>query len=54
MPTSRIVLPSIIEQFASTGRYPATINLGAPVLAQEDLITGEPRGVSVDFARELG
>lgn len=30
------------------------INYGNPVLAQRDAATGEPRGVSVDIAREVG
>ncbi len=46
--------PRIVEQLAPTGRLRATINLGNPVLAQQDPVTGEPRGVSVDLARELG
>ncbi len=46
--------PRIVEQLAPTGRLRATINLGNPVLAQRDPVTGEPRGVSVDLARELG
>src|SRR5215212_11101818 len=36
------------------GRLRAAINFGNPVLAQRDPATGEPRGVSVDLARELG
>lgn len=45
---------SIVEQLAPTGRMRATINLGNPVLAQRDPASGEPRGVSVDLARQLG
>src|SRR3954453_5179146 len=44
----------IAEQLAPTRRLRATINFGNPVLAQRDPATGEPRGVSVDLARELG
>jgi polar amino acid transport system substrate-binding protein len=48
------VPPQTVEQLAPTGRLRATINFGNPVLAQRDPATGEPRGVSVDLARELG
>src|SRR3954467_12806645 len=48
------VPPRTVEQLAPTGRLRATINFGNPVLAQRDPATGEPRGVSVDLARELG
>src|SRR6476469_6137452 len=44
----------VVEELAPTGRLRATINFGNPVLAQRDPATGEPRGVSVDLARELG
>src|SRR5207249_4217608 len=37
-----------------TGKVRAAINFGNAVLAQKDPATGEPRGVSVDLARELG
>jgi polar amino acid transport system substrate-binding protein len=47
------VPPQTLEQLAPTGRLRATINFGNPVLAQRDPATGEPRGVSVDLAREL-
>src|SRR5207237_255602 len=39
---------------APEGSLRAAINFGNPVLAQKDPATGEPRGVSVDLARELG
>ena len=41
-------------ELAPTGKVRAAINLGNPVLAQKDPASGEPRGVSVDLARELG
>lgn len=47
------VSPGVIEELAPTGRLRATINFGNAVLAQRDPATGEPRGVSVDLAREL-
>lgn len=40
-------------QLAPTGKLRAAINFGNSVLAQKDTATGEPRGVSVDLAREL-
>src|SRR3954452_4767777 len=46
--------PRVVEELAPTSRLRATINFGNPVLAQRDTATGEPRGVSVDLARELG
>src|SRR5262249_62297734 len=42
-----------VKDLAPTGRLRAAINYGNPVLAQKDPATGEPRGVSVDLAREL-
>jgi polar amino acid transport system substrate-binding protein len=43
-----------VEDLAPSGRLRAAINFGNPVLAQKDPATGEPRGVSVALARELG
>jgi polar amino acid transport system substrate-binding protein len=43
----------IVQAFTPTGRLRASINLGNPVLAGRDAATGEPRGVSVDLAREF-
>src|SRR4030067_2008363 len=48
------VLPRIRTELAPTGKLRAAINFGNPVLAQKDPITGEPRGVSADLAKELG
>ena len=39
---------------APSGTLRAAINFGNPILAAKDAATGEPRGVSVDLARELG
>jgi polar amino acid transport system substrate-binding protein len=44
----------VVRDLAPTLKVRAAINLGNPVLAQKDPATGEPRGVSVDIARELG
>ena len=43
-----------VKDLAPSGRLRAAINFGNPVLAQKDPATGEPRGVSVALARELG
>ena len=43
-----------VADLASSGSLRAAINLGNPVLASRDRASGEPCGVSVDLARELG
>jgi len=45
---------SVLSAFAPTGKLHASINLGNPILANKDAVTGEPVGVSIDLARELG
>jgi polar amino acid transport system substrate-binding protein len=45
--------PEAVKELAPTGKLRAAINYGNSVLAQRDPATGEPRGVSVDLAREL-
>jgi polar amino acid transport system substrate-binding protein len=45
---------SPVAELAPTGKLRAAINFGNPILAGKDASTGEPRGVSVDLARELG
>ncbi len=52
--TVPIVPPGARSDLAPTGKLRAAINFGNPVLAQKDPASGEPRGVSVDLARELG
>lgn len=42
-----------VAALAPTGLLRAAINFGNPVLATKDPASGEPRGVSVDLAREL-
>ena len=44
---------SAVADLAPTGRLRAAINFGNPILATRDAATGEPRGLSVDLAREL-
>ena len=46
--------PAPRSELAPSGKLRAAINLGNPILATRDPVTGEPRGVSVDMARELG
>src|SRR4051812_38621553 len=41
------------RDLAPSGTLRAAINLGNPILANRDAAAGEPRGVSVDLAREL-
>ncbi len=43
----------IVQQLAPSGTLRAAINLGNPVLAQRDAISGDLRGVSVDLASEI-
>ena len=45
--------PQVVKELAPQGELRAAINFGNPVLAQRDAATGEPRGISVDLAREL-
>jgi len=52
--TVSTVPPGALSELAPTGKLRAAINFGNPVLVQKDPATGEPRGVSVDLARELG
>ena len=46
--------PDVVRALAPTGTLRAAINFGNPILANKDAKTGEPFGVSVDIARELG
>ncbi len=43
-----------VAELAPSGTLRAAINFGNPILATRDPVTGAPRGVSVDLARELG
>ena len=49
---------SIIKSFAPTGKLRASINLGNPILANKEPVSGQPFGVSIDlaqgFANRLG
>ena len=46
-------LKAVLRDLAPTGKLRAAINYGNPVLAQKDVATGQPKGVSVDLALEL-
>jgi polar amino acid transport system substrate-binding protein len=48
------VQPDAGADLAPTGRLRAAINFGNTVLAQRDSTNGQPQGVSIDLARELG
>jgi len=43
--------PALVQAFTPEGVLRASINLGNPILANADPVTGEPGGVSVDLAR---
>jgi len=51
--TPRDVTAEVRNALAPSGTLRAAINFGNAVLAQKDPATQEPRGVSVDIAREL-
>lgn len=54
-PTAMPAVSAAVRQdLAPGGRLKAAINFGNPILAQRDPATGQPRGVSVDLAQELG
>lgn len=42
---------SLLASFTPTGRLRASINLGNPILANKDPVSGQPVGVSIDLAR---
>ncbi len=46
--------PDIVNAFAPSGVLRASINLGNPILANSDVATGQPFGVSIDLARAFG
>jgi len=47
------VHPDVLQDLAPLGILRAAINYGNPILASRDPVSQEPRGVSVDLAREL-
>jgi polar amino acid transport system substrate-binding protein len=46
--------PAMIASFAPTGTLRVGINLGNPILANEDPATQQPQGVTIDIAHEIG
>jgi len=48
------VTPAILEDLAPTGKLRVGINYGNFVLATKDPVTGEPQGIAVKLAREIG
>ena len=45
--------PSLVREFAPTGRLRAALNLGNPVLAHSRTATERPAGVTIDLARRF-
>lgn len=54
MPPQPSADKAVVRALAPDGKLRAAINFGNPILANKDEKTGEPVGVSVDLARELG
>ena len=52
-PNPPSAMPAPVAELAPTARLRAAINLGNPILAVRDA-AGQPSGLSVDLARELG
>ncbi|MBU3577230.1 ABC transporter substrate-binding protein [Polynucleobacter sp. UK-Kesae-W10] len=46
--------PTLIPSFAPTGTLRVGINLGNPILANEDATTHQLHGVTIDIAQEIG
>lgn len=42
---------AVVSSFTPAGKVRASINLGNPILANKDPVSGEPVGVSIDLAR---
>ena len=53
-PSSTVPAAAARMALAPSGTLRAAINFGNPILATRDAATGQPSGVSVDLARELG
>jgi len=45
---------AVVSQLAPSGKLRAAINFGNPLLTAKDAATGEPRGIALDLAHELG
>ncbi len=48
------VTPEVLQELAPTGFVRVGINYGNPALVQRNATTGEPKGIAIDIARELG
>lgn len=46
--------PEVMRDLVPSGTLRIAINYGNPVLAQKDPADGQPKGISVELARELG
>jgi polar amino acid transport system substrate-binding protein len=46
--------PDVVRDLAPSGTLRAAINLGNPVLVQKNPTGGDPAGITVELARELG
>ena len=49
-----MVTPAVLADLVPTGKLRAGINYGNGVLAEPDPATGQPKGIAVNIARELG
>jgi polar amino acid transport system substrate-binding protein len=54
LPTMKTIDPAALRSFAPTGTLRVGINLGNPVLANEDISTKKMSGVTIDIANEIG
>src|SRR4249919_590774 len=52
--TTLEVSPAVRSDLAPTGKLRVGINYGNPLFATRDRATGEPSGIAIDLARELG
>jgi polar amino acid transport system substrate-binding protein len=52
--TMKPIDPATLKSFAPTGTLRVGINLGNPLLANEDTSTKQMRGVTIDIANEIG
>ena len=50
----KTINPVMISSFAPTGTLRVGINLGNPILANEDATTHQLQGVTIDIAQEIG
>lgn len=53
-PVMKSISPAVLTSFVPTGTLRVGINLGNPILANEDPITKNLYGVTIDIANEIG